>query len=105
MSPRNSRSELDVVGTAFLHSGAGDLDKGCVSAELIQVARAKVAHARSQSAYELNQHVADLAFERDHAFNTLGNHIGQILLALPARLFATPPFEGRSGGSHSTRDL
>src|SRR5207248_1675332 len=87
------------------HPGARDLDELRLLAELGKRPRPDEAHARAQTADQLNEDIAGVTLELDHALDSLRDHVGEVRFPFPTRLFPPLALHGRAGGCHATGRL
>src|SRR5439155_26898096 len=69
----------DVVDVAFAQARAGDADELRLLVEFRQIARADIAHRRSETTGELVHHVADRALVGHLALDALGDQLQRVL--------------------------
>ena len=80
----------DVVNVAFSNAGRGDAHKAPVFAQLVEGARATIAHTRAKTTYELIDKTRERSFVRHLSFNAFGHEfVGRFNFALEIAVFAT----------------
>src|SRR5690348_14658770 len=74
--------DLHVVDVGFAHARGGDLDEIRLRAHLVDGAAPGVAHARADSAHELQDDRGDGTLVRDAALDALGNQLVRVVLGV-----------------------
>ena len=65
----------DIVNVAFSNAGRGDAYKTPIVAQLVEGARATIAHTRAKTTYELINKAGEGAFVRHLSFNAFGTSL------------------------------
>ena len=77
------------MNVAFSNAGRGDAYKTPIVAQLVEGARATIAHTRAKPTYELIDKAGEGAFVRHLSFNAFGHEfVGRFNLALEIAVFA-----------------
>lgn len=95
--------DVNIVGMALFERGLGNFDELAVFGQIGDIVDPKVAHARAETAEELEDHIAGIAPIRNPAFDAFRNQF--LVVSLEITIGTAVGLFHRSQRAHAAIDL